>query len=97
MSIIPYMAQKERMKWCLIKIPRWPQNWTTPANPSSRKRCTKKLRNMYLEMRPRTILLVAAEWCLLCIWRQNFPDPPYYLSDTVYTVSDILKNIIKQG
>jgi hypothetical protein len=39
-NVVLYMAPKERIKLCQIRAPRWPRNWTTPANMSwEMRRC----------------------------------------------------------
>jgi hypothetical protein len=67
--------QNQKTKLCQIRTPWWPQNWTIPANPSSRKCCTKKFRNVSWEIRWCLRVAGGLSWNCFCgrMWRYNIP------------------------
>jgi hypothetical protein len=76
-----HSPKKKEWSGVQMKAPRWPQNWTTLVNPSSRKFCAKEFRKVSWETWLCTILLVE---CRETLWFDDCEGTAFSLIRFVY-------------
>jgi hypothetical protein len=89
-NLILYRALKERIKRCQIRTPRWPENWPTPANPSTRKCCTKNFHNTSWEMHRCVVYLSAARET---VWMQECKGTTFSVMHFVYLETELPETV----